>query len=107
MFRYVVSPYIPELVDLGRLNALEIDKCLVEFLRVNHWVEKWTGNSWPEHTVKSGGYRHLALERKRELLEGFEFPRMTVCEDVPEHYEWFKANYNANPDDCCNLRRRK
>lgn len=100
-----VSPFLPELVDLGRLNDVVVDKCLVEFLRVNHWVEKWTGRFWPEHTVKSGGYRHLPLERKRELLEGFDFPQMTVCEDVPEHYEWFAANYNANRDDCCNLRR--
>ena len=100
-----VSPFIPEFIEIGRLNALCVDKCLVEFLRVNHWVEEWTGRSWPEHTVKSGGYRHLPLERKRELLAGFSFPEMSVCEDVPEHYEWFKANYNADPDDCCNLRK--
>lgn len=102
-----VSPYIPELIDMDVLNAAKVDKCLVEFLRVNHWVEKWTGREWPEHTVKSGGYRHLPLERKRELLEGFGFPEMTVCEDVPEHYEFFKAHYNYNPYDCCNLRKAK
>ena len=100
-----VSPYIPELIDLERLNASKVDKCLVEFLRVNHWVEKWTGRKWPEHTVKSGGYRHLPLGKKRELLGGFEFEQMTVCEDVPEHYEWFKENFNYNTEDCCNLRR--
>jgi DNA repair photolyase len=100
-----ISPYVPELVDLGRLNACKVDKCLVEFLRVNHWIKKWTGREWPEHIVKSGGYRHLPLEKKRKLLEGFGFPQMTVCEDVPGHFEYFKANYNHNPDDCCNLRR--
>ena len=100
-----VSPYIPELIDLERLNSVKVDKCLVEFLRVNHWVEKWTGREWPEHTVKSGGYRHLPLDKKRKLLEGFGFPQMTVCEDVPGHFEHFKANYNHNRDDCCNLRR--
>lgn len=100
-----VSPFVPELIDTGRLNAAEVGKCLVEFLRVNHWIEKWTGREWAEHTVKSGGYRHLPLERKRELLEGFGFDEMSVCEDVPEHYEWFRANYNANAEDCCNLRR--
>lgn len=100
-----ISPYIPELIDMGRLNAIDVDKCLVEFLRVNHWIEKWMGDGFGRWTVKSGGYRHLPLHAKRELLGGFEFPQMTVCEDVPEHYEWFERNYNANPDDCCNLRK--
>lgn len=100
-----ISPFVPELVDLGRLNGCKVDKCLVEFLRVNHWIEKWTGRTWDEYAVNSGGYRHLPLERKKELLDGFGFPQMTVCEDVPEHYDWFKANFNYNEDDCCNLRR--
>lgn len=99
-----VSPYIPELIDLNVLNRVKVGKCLVEFLRVNHWIEKWLGRVFPDHIVKSGGYKHLPLAIKRELLEGFDFPEMTVCEDVPSHYEWFKANFNANPDDCCNLR---
>lgn len=100
-----VSPYIPELIDLKRLNGANVDKCLVEFLRVNHWVEKWLDYDLSEHTVKSGGYRHLPLHRKLELLDGFDFPEMTVCEDVPEHYEYFKSQYNYNPEDCCNLRK--
>lgn len=102
-----VSPYVPELVDLDVLNASVVEKCLVEFLRVNHWVEKWTGRKWEGHTVKSGGYRHLPLNDKIALLDGFEIPEMTVCEDVPEHFEHFKSQYNYNPDDCCNLRRSK
>lgn len=100
-----VSPYVPELIDLGQLNSVRVEKCLVEFLRVNHWIEKWLGRDFPEWSVKSGGYRHLRLKDKRELLEGFEFPQMTVCEDVPSHYEYFVEKYNFNPDDCCNLRR--
>lgn len=100
-----VSPYLPELVDFDRLNRVNVGKCLVEFLRVNHWIKKWLGKSFGEWTVKSGGYGHLPLSVKMSLLEGFEFEEMTVCEDVPEHYEHFKANYNHNPDDCCNLRR--
>lgn len=38
-----ISPYIPELIDTELLKASEVEKCLVEFLRVNHWIEKWTG----------------------------------------------------------------
>lgn len=32
-------------------------------------------------------------------------PYKSVCEDVDEHYEYWKNNFNNNPDDCCNLRR--
>ena len=101
-----VSPYVPELVDMDVLNRAGVGKCLVEFLRVNHWVEKWTGRDWPGHTVRAGGYRHLPLGAKMEMLEGFAFEELTVCEDVPDHYAYFEANVNRNPDDCCNLRRR-
>lgn len=101
-----ISPYLPELVDMERLNRVQVGKCLVEFLRVNHWIEKWLGQGkFTTWTVKSGGYRHLPLSVKIACLEDFKFPEMTVCEDVPEHYEWFRENYNNNPDDCCNLRR--
>lgn len=101
-----VSPYLPELIDTGRLNNVQVGKCLVEFLRVNHWIEKWLGEGkFTIWTVKSGGYRHLPLSVKIALLEDFEFPEMPVCEDVPEHYKYFKSCYNHNPDDCCNLRR--
>lgn len=99
-----VSPYIPELVDTTALSESGIGKCLVEFLRVNHWIEKWTGREWPEHTLREGGYRHLELADKLELLEEFDFPEMSVCEDVQEHYEFFKSQYNYNPEDCCNLK---
>lgn len=100
-----VSPYIPELVDIGELERTGVGKCLVEFLRVNHWVREWTGRSWPEHNVSSGGYMHLPLEEKARLLDGFGGFELTVCEDVPGHYEFFREHVNANPDDCCNLRR--
>lgn len=29
---------------------------------------------------------------------------VSVCEDVPDHFEWWRDNVNANPDDCCNLK---
>lgn len=35
-----VSPFVPEFIDTDVLNKAKVDKCLVEFLRVNHWVEK-------------------------------------------------------------------
>ena len=100
-----VSPFVPELIDMDELNEIGVGKCLVEFLRVNHWIEQWMGTQFPENVVKWGGYRHLPLADKLAYLEEFEFPEMTVCEDVPDHFDYFKYQYNYNPEDCCNLRR--
>ena len=36
-----VSPYIPELVEIGPLKASGVSKCLVEFLRVNGFIARW------------------------------------------------------------------
>jgi hypothetical protein len=33
------------------------------------------------------------------------FKEVSVCEDNTEHYDYFKKNFNPNPDDCCNLRK--
>lgn len=99
-----LSPYIPEYVDHEKLNAVECDKCLVEFLRVNTWVRKWFNIDYSEYTVKQSGYRHLPLEKKKEMLEkitGFKY--VTVCEDESAAYEYWKHNFNPNPEDCCNL----
>ncbi len=35
-------------------------------------------------------------------ITGFE--EMTVCEDVTEHYLYWRECFNPNPDDCCNLK---
>lgn len=105
-----VSPYIPELVEIEALKASGVHKCLVEFLRVNGFIKGWLeaeGYSTSHYTQKSGGYRHLPLWKKQALIQpfidaGFE---LTVCEDVPAHYDYWQENVNANPDDCRNLRK--
>lgn len=103
-----LSPFIPEFVDMGVLNAVKCDKIQVEFLRVNGWIEKWFGGmvDFTPYTVKQSGYRHLPLERKKELIKGITgFPQVSVCEDESEAYEYWTTSFNYNPDDCCNLRR--
>ena len=105
-----VSPYIPELVDMEALEAAGIRKGLVEFLRVNGFIAKWLeaeGYATSHYTQKEGGYRHLPLWKKKALMEPFKevFEELTVCEDVQAHYDYWKEHVNANPDDCCNLRR--
>lgn len=100
-----LSPFIPGFVDYDRLNAVKCDKILIEFLRVNSWIEKWFDIDYSAWTVKQGGYRHLPLARKREMLKKITgFSQMSVCEDEDKAYEYWKKHVNPNPDDCCNLR---
>lgn len=100
-----LSPYVPQLVDLDVINAIDCDKILVEFLRVNSWIRQWFDIDYSEYTLKEGNYAHLPLERKIELLSRITgFAELTVCEDVTAHYDYWRQHVNANPNDCCNLR---
>lgn len=102
-----LSPYIPEFIDYDILSNIKCDKILVEFLRINNWIEKWFGDyiNINDYTLKEGNYKHLPLERKIELINKIKgFKEITVCEDQTEAYEYWKNNFNPNPDDCCNLR---
>ena len=105
-----LSPYVPEFVDLDIINSVKCDKILVEFLRVNTWIEKWLTNlnapvDLTKYELKSAGYKQLPLEVKKEYLSKItNFKEKSVCEDVEEHWNYWKENYNFNPDDCCNLR---
>ena len=101
-----LSPFIPEFIDYDVLNSVKCDKILIEFLRVNHWIQSWFDLDYSEYTVKQGGYRHLPLSRKKEYIKQITgFKEMTVCEDEDEAYQYWKQNVNFNKDDCCNLRR--
>ena len=101
-----LSPFIPQFIDFERLNALQINKILIEFLRVNTWIQKWFDIDYSEYTVKQNGYRHLPLKKKIEYISKITgFKEMTVCEDETTAYNYWKNNFNFNKDDCCNLRR--
>lgn len=100
-----LSPFIPQLVNVDEINAIKCDKILIEFLKVNTWVRKWFDIDYSEYSLKYGGYWHLPLERKIELVSLIDgFDQISVGEYVKEHYEYFRDNVNHNPDDCCNLR---
>lgn len=102
-----LSPYIPEFVDYNILSNIKCDKILIEFLRINSWIEKWFGEyiNIDNYTIKEGNYKHLPLEKKIELANKINgFKEITVCEDQTEAYEYWKNNFNPNPNDCCNLR---
>ena len=101
-----LSPFIPEFIDFDILNNIRCDKIIVEFLRVNSWIKKWFKINTGEYSKVCGGYSHLPLQKKLEyirLITGFK--EVSVCEDEDEAYEYWKYNFNPNPDDCCNLRR--
>ena len=99
-----LSPLIEEYIDFDKLNSLGIKKAIVEFLRVNHWIKKWFNIDYSKFTLKENGYEHLPLEEKKRILDKVGIPSTSVCEDVTEHYEYWKNNYNPNENDCCNLK---
>ena len=100
-----LSPFIPELYDFQVLNKIKCNKVIVEFLRVNHWIKKWFDISYEDYTLKEGGYNHLPLYLKQNYLKRIQFKNISVCEDVNEHYNYFKHYYNPNSEDCCNLKK--
>ena len=99
-----LSPILPEYMDFDRLNSLGIKKAIVEFLRVNTWIEKWFHIDYSLYTLKQSGYRHLPIAAKCWVLDKIKIPEVSVCEDYTEHYSYWKQR-NPNPDDCCNLRK--
>ena len=101
-----LSPYIPQFVDYERLNSIKCNKIIIEFLRVNHWIKKWLPLDYSDYTVKQSGYEHLPLSKKIEYLSKVTgFDEVSVCEDVTEHFEYWKEAVNWDKEDCCNLRK--
>jgi len=101
-----LSPFLFENSDFDKINSINSDKCLVEFLRVkpNMWKDLKDFVNFKEYSHKEGGYQHLPLTKKIKILKKLNFKEMTVCDDVESHYNYFKKNFNFNRYDCCNLR---
>lgn len=99
-----LSPLMEEYMDFDKLNSLGIEKGIVEFLRVNHWIQKWFDVDYSKYTLKEGGYAHLPLKEKIRILSMIKGMEVSVCEDVGDHYAYWRVNKNPNKDDCCNLR---
>lgn len=101
-----LSPYIPQFVNIDRINSIKCDKILIEFLRVNSWIAKWMRDvDLKPYTLTKNGYKHLSLSVKKKLIARITgFKQVSVCEDVYGHWVYWKENLNANPEDCCNLR---
>lgn len=103
-----LSPYIDGWIDFDKLNKVQCDKILVEFLRVNTTIAKRFGVNPNDFPVRDAGYRHYTLEHKMEVLSQITgFKEVSVCEDNTEHYKFFKTHFNPNENDCCNLRKKQ
>ena len=101
-----LSPFIIELIDFNLLNSIKCDKIVVEFLRVNTFIKRWFKQiDFSKYTLKHSNYLHLPLVEKIKQLKNITgFKDLTICEDVDEHYEYWKINVNPNKNDCCNLK---
>ena len=100
-----LSPVIEEFMDFEMLNSLDIERCVVEFLRINTWIRQWLKEvDFTKYSLRHGGYCHLPLDEKHKILDKIHIPEKTVCEDVTEHYEYWRKHVNPNREDCCNLR---
>ena len=102
-----LSPYIPEFIDIDKLNKIKCDKLLVEFLRINHWIKQWLSDKCDLsiYTKNFHGYDHLTFEKKKELIDKIGNKHtVTVCDFEPEYLEYWKKEFNPNKEDCCNLR---
>lgn len=99
-----LSPLIEEYIDFDKLNSLGIEKAEVEFLRVNHWIKKWFNIDYSKFVLKQSGYEHLPLNEKIRIVNKIKIPNISICEDVDEHYEYWRDHFNPNKNDCCNLK---
>ena len=100
-----LSPLIEDYIDFDKLNSLGIEKAIVEFLRVNHWIKQWFNIDYSKYVLKENSYEHLMLDEKIRILKKIKIPIVSVCEDVDEHYKYWEENINPNKNDCCNLRK--
>lgn len=91
------------IVRLGGMTEC-FQRCVVEFLRVNTWVKRWQKEvDFRKYTFWQSGYEHLQLDEKIKIIQKVHIPEITVCEDVTEHYQYWREDLNPNKNDCCNL----
>ena len=101
-----LSPYVDGWIDFDKLNWVQCDKILIEFLRVNTTIARRFGVDPEDFPVKEAGYLHMTLEHKLDILKKITgFKEITVCDDCTAHYEYFRDHFNPKPSDCCNLRK--
>ena len=74
-----LSPVIEEFMDFEMLNSLDIERCVVEFLRINTWIGQWLKEvDFTKYSLRHGGYCHLPLDEKLKILDKIHIPEKTV-----------------------------
>lgn len=103
-----LSPFIEEWINYDVINNIKCDKILIEFLRINSFIKKWLDIDYSKFTLKQSNYYHLPLEEKIKMIKNIKnYKEISICEDVDEHYKYWKENVNFNKKDCCNLSKAK
>lgn len=91
-----LAPILYDTIDYEKIHKIQVDKCLVEFLRLKNVGVKNPLNkiiNLRPYVYREGGYYHLPLKIKKQILGKLHFKEMSVCEDVNSHYHYFKNNY--------------
>ncbi len=102
-----LSPFIEQNIDTEIINNISCNKILIEFLKVNPAIEKLFKIDFSEYSLKFGGFKHLPLTKKIELVNRINnIDQISVGEYVYDHYLYFRDYVNFNKDDCCNLNKR-
>ena len=101
------SPFLYQTMDFDKFNNIEVEKCLVEFMRVTSIINKNFKKymDLSDYTYGRGdfSYRHLPLDKKLEQIRKLDFKQLNICEEMPVHEAYFRKHVNCNPGMCCNL----
>lgn len=77
-----LSPIVEEYMDFDKPNDLGIERCVVEFLRVNSWIRQWfRGVDFSKYTVRQGGYG-LSNAVTRHSQDVKDYDRATALEGI-------------------------
>lgn len=99
-----LSPFIEEYIDIPLLNSLNINKCLIEFLRADTRIMRsFPDIDFQRYGLWDGNFWHLFLYDKLRLLNMVKLENVTIGDHVPFHHEYWRDNYNPNKYDCCDL----
>lgn len=106
------SPFFYEHIDFDKLNSIDCDKILIEFLYINGNIRKYCGrfldlSEYTLHQNDGSGFNlsTVPLERQMEIIKKVDgFKELNVCNGFPDIDEYFRKNINCNTEFCCNLR---
>lgn len=115
-------------LELARMVSLEPKPKNLESYCISkalNWIKQNMPNikvviSYADNTAGHHGYCYQAsgftyygqsrptkehyLDGKIKIISKVKIPVISVCEDVDEHYNYWKEHFNPKRNDCCNLR---